>query len=153
TRGSSMARPAKTQNKPNRIIEDLDAALQGRSKAELVALVKQMVKREPDLEPMVESPVPKAKGGRRAGAAVTSEDYERKAAEVFRRNSGGWDEYGYSDSGRQCADELRPILSTGDEFVGDRDFTAAVAVFVGVLNAVVEHFDEEFQDEEGSLGE
>src|SRR5262249_35091879 len=101
----------------------------------------------------------KAKGSRRGGAAVTAETYQRQAAAVFRRNRPDWDdeydeygEYGDSDSGRQCAAELQPILSIGDEFVKVKDYAAAVAVFEGVLDAFIEHYNEEFEDEAGDLG-
>jgi uncharacterized Zn finger protein len=138
-------------------VEGLDTVLQGKTKAELVALVKEMVAREPDLETLVEVPVPKTKpkGGKRGGAAATAETYQRQAAAVFRRNRPDWDdeydEYGDSDSARQCAAELGPIVSIGDEFLKDKDYAAALAVFQGVLAAFIEDYDEEFQDEEGDL--
>src|SRR5207248_10736176 len=41
-----------------REVEDTDAALQRRSKAELVALVKLMLRRQPELESLLETPLP-----------------------------------------------------------------------------------------------
>jgi uncharacterized Zn finger protein len=123
--------------------EDLDAVLQAKSKAELVALVKQLVAREPDLEPLVEGPARRVKGGKRSKEPATAESYERQAAAVFRRNRPGWDdsdEYGDSGLGSQCAEELEALLAVGDEFVDQEDFTAASAVFEGVLNAFTEHY-------------
>ena len=39
-------------------IEDLDAALEQRSKGELIALIRRMLQREPDLEILLELPIP-----------------------------------------------------------------------------------------------
>src|SRR5262249_40315117 len=39
-------------------VEELDASLERRSKAELIALIKQMLRREPDLEAVLETPLP-----------------------------------------------------------------------------------------------
>ena len=134
-------------------VESLDTVLQGKSKAELVALVKQLVAPRAGPGNSAGETRPEVQGRQAQGAAITAETYERQTAAVFRRHSGGFDEYGDSDSGSQCAEELQPILSTGDEFLKDKDFAAAVAVFEGVLNAFIDHYDEEFQDEEGSLNE
>ncbi len=76
-----------------------------------------------------------AKSGQRAGAAATDETYERQAAAVFRRNRGGWGEHGDSDSGSQCAVELRPTAAIGDEFLKKRD-SASTAIGDSLLKAI-----------------
>jgi hypothetical protein len=44
---------------------EIDAALEGRSKDELIALVKQMLRLRPDLESLLEMPLP-------AGGSITA---------------------------------------------------------------------------------
>src|SRR5262249_23428658 len=61
------------KNEPNEFqeVENLETALERRSKAELIALVKQMLRREPDLESLLETPLPaKGKRSQRASADV-----------------------------------------------------------------------------------
>lgn len=119
-------------------VQDLDAALEQRSKPELVALIKQMLRREPDLEMLLEAPA----GGR--SAAAKPETYRRQAAAAFR--SGGY-EWGAAG---QIADELDAIRETGDGFLEQEDFAGAAAVYEGICTAVVENY-ETVQDEEGDL--
>ncbi len=46
-----------------REIEDLNTALEGRSKTELIALIHEMLRREPELEILLELPIPTGEGG------------------------------------------------------------------------------------------
>src|SRR5438309_4729774 len=65
--------------------EELDAALEARSKAELIALVKQMLRQELELEWLLETPLPAA--GKRQGP-VDAAIYRRQADALV-----GGDEY------------------------------------------------------------
>jgi uncharacterized Zn finger protein len=122
-------------------VEELDQSLDRRSKGELIALIKQMVRRQPDLELLLEAPVPGA--GKRA-APVKAETYRRQAAAVFRGSSGEWGEsWG-------IAGELEAIVKTGDEFLEQEDCSAAAAVYEGVASAVIEGY-ETVHDEEGEV--
>jgi uncharacterized Zn finger protein len=119
-------------------VQDLEAALEQRSKPELIALIKQMVRREPDLEMLLEVPVE----GSTAGASP--ETYQRQAAAAFR--SGGY-EWGAASA---IADQLDALRETGDRFLEQEDFAGAAAAYQGICSAVVENY-ETVQDEEGDL--
>jgi uncharacterized Zn finger protein len=119
-------------------VQSVDAALEQRSKPELIALVKQMLRREPDLELLLEATA----GG--SAAPASPETYRRQAASAFR--SGGY-EWGAAG---QIADELDAIRETGDGFLEQDDFAGAAAVYQGICSAVVENY-ETVHDEEGDL--
>jgi hypothetical protein len=119
-------------------VPDLDAGLEQRSKAELIALIKQMVRREPNLELLLEA-APRGKS-----AKAKPETYHRQATTAF-RNSG----YDWGSAG-QVADELDAIQKTGDGFLQQNDFAGAAAVYQGICQALMENY-ESVQDEEGDL--
>jgi uncharacterized Zn finger protein len=114
-------------------VEELDAALERRSKAELVALVKQMLRRAPDLEVLLETPLPV--GGKRR-TPVSVETYQRQAEMVFRRSDHGWG----AEMG--MAAELEIIRQMGDDFAAQQDYTSAAAVYQGIGTAIAAHYDE-----------
>jgi uncharacterized Zn finger protein len=122
-------------------VEELDAALEQRSQTELVALVKQMVRQRPELETLLEAPLP-TPGKRRV--AVRRDTYRRQAAAVFRRGGYDW----RAESG--IADELSAIAEIGNGFVVQENYASAAAVYSEVSAEVLENY-EMFHDEEGEL--
>lgn len=119
-------------NEPERFaeVDDLDANLQARDKAELVALVKQMVRRAPDLEPLLAAPLP---GFRRSSAPVAADVYRRQALDVIR----GMDPYDEM-AGSEIAEGLAGILENGRAFEEAGDYPSAAAVYQGVASAVTD---------------
>jgi uncharacterized Zn finger protein len=130
------------QHEPDefREVEALDAALARRSKDELVALVKQMVRRQPDLELLLDAPVP---GG--AGVAPDPDVYRRQAEAAFRHHGNEW------GSIFGIAAEVRSVLETGDAFLEKGQWAHAAAVFQGVQAAVSGDNGSIYDDEEGEL--
>jgi uncharacterized Zn finger protein len=130
-------------------VEDVESSLERRSKPELIALVKQMLRREPDLERLLETPLP---GSRGRSKQASPDVYRRQAAAVFR----GYDPYdhgyGYGYGGSGVADELEPLLDDADTFLAQGDPAAASAVYEGVADALSEHY-ETVDDESGDLAE
>lgn len=125
-------------------VEELDASLERRSKAELIALIKQMLARQPELEVVLETPLPT---GRKRKGPVSPDTYRRQAANAFR----GF-EYGDWGSGYGVASQLRPILQIGEGFQAQEDHASASAVFEGLLAAIAEGY-ETADDEGGELFE
>ena len=123
-------------------VEETDTALERRSKEELIALVKQMLTRVPELETLLEVPLPTGKKSRQK---VNPEIYRRQVAAAFR----GLDyEYGVEDT---IAQQIRATLAIGDGFVEQGDLANAQAVYAAVIGEVLEHYGE-FSDESGELG-
>ena len=126
-----------------REVEELDTALERRSKGELIALIKQMLRRQPELEVLLETPLP-TNGKRRA--PVDPATYRRQAAAAFRHA-------GYErDAEEDIADDLDVIVEIGDGFVDQEDYVNAASVYQAVAQEVLSHYGE-FEGEGGELGE
>lgn len=121
--------------------EPVDAALERRSKAELIVLVKHMLRRQPDLETLLETPLPTPGVRQRP---VNPAAYRRQAADAFRHGDDGW------GSERAIADELMALVEVADTFAAQGDDANAVVVYEAIAGTVIEKSDM-YQDEEGEL--
>jgi uncharacterized Zn finger protein len=124
-------------------VEEVNRALEARSKEELIALIKQMLAQEPELESLLEVPLPVA--GKRS-APVDPQIYRRQAAAVFSQAEDRW---GPPDD---VAEQLLAITSIGDGFAGQKDFASAAAVYEAVALESLENF-ESYDDESGAMHE
>src|SRR6516164_4280985 len=68
-------------------VEELDEALERRSKGELVALVRRMIRRVPELELLLEAPLP---GYTDPATADDPEAYRRQARAAFEHDDDSW---------------------------------------------------------------
>ncbi len=135
-------------------LEDLDVSLQSRTKDELIALVKQMLRQEPDLETLLHTPLPGVGALTPDGrpAPVDPEVYRRQAEAAFRstrsrRSSRYDDDGGWLDEG-EIADKLDALLSLGDGFERQGDYANAAAVYEAVSSTVLDRYEEyNVQDE------
>ncbi|MDB5289863.1 MAG: hypothetical protein JWL69_1104 [Phycisphaerales bacterium] len=123
-------------------VEELDQALKNRSKEELVAILRQVIRQHPDLESLLHTPLPTA-GGKRT-KPVKPETYQKQATAVFSRAGDGYT--GWSD----IEEELAAIVEIGNDFVAQEDWEGAAAVSRGMLDALLDVYDE-FDDGSGSL--
>jgi len=114
-------------------LEDLDTALGRRGKAELIALIKQMLLQQPDLESLLQLPLPR--DGRRA-RPVDPAVYRRQAAAAFRGLDHGW------GAESEASSRLYPLTASGDAFTARADYAGATAVYAGVLAETIEHYEE-----------
>jgi hypothetical protein len=122
---------------------DVDAALEGLGKPELITLVKRMLREDPELKRLLEAP----RQGSGPGAA-TPEAYRKQGRDVIRG-------IGYGDgSAGGIAAALEPLRATGDDFLRAKDYAGAAAVYQGLCAAVAETYDmlEDSFDEENALG-
>ena len=76
-------------DQPNdfRETESTERALARRSKDELIALIKQMLVRDPDLESLLEQPLPT---GKKSHRPVNPDIYRRQVAAAFRGSADEW---------------------------------------------------------------
>ncbi|HEX4591576.1 MAG TPA: SWIM zinc finger family protein [Gemmataceae bacterium] len=121
-------------------VEDLDAALERRGKGELIALIRRMIRRVPELELLLDAPMP----GYAHAAADDPEPYRRQAQAIFDRGAD------HDLASSELAHELGDIVTTGDEFRAGGSHAAAVAVYRAVAEEVLSRF-EAFDDEDGRL--
>lgn len=122
-------------------VEDLDTALERRSKEELITLIKQMLRREPELEVMLETPLP-TDGVRRT--PIDAATYRRQVAAAFRRSGDDW------ETESRIGEELSAVTAIADGFLQQQDYTSAAIVYEAVAAEVLEHYAS-FHDEFGYL--
>lgn len=115
------------------VVDPVDVALRRRSRAELEALITQMLKQDPELETLLETALP----GQRPGTlpAQHAPVYRRQAEEVFR-------EHGVSFAALvPIVDGLRPLVDIGVGFVASGDAERAALTFDEVAQAVLDRYE------------
>lgn len=122
-------------------MDELEPALERRGKGELIALIRHMIRRVPELELLLEAPLP----GYADGQAVDDpEPFRRQAAAAFDRGGTG------DDAAACIANELADVVATGAEFRASGNVSGAAAVYRGVVAVM---YDRLFsvEDEDGKL--
>lgn len=122
-------------------VKKLETALEQRSQEDLIALIKLMVRQQPDLELLLETPLP---GTGKREVPVTPEAYHRQAEALFGRSG---DEWGAASG---IADELLALQELGAGFLQQKDYASAAAVYEGICSAVLDNYHT-VEDEEGDL--
>lgn len=115
-------------------LEDLETALERRSKAELIALIKLMLRREPDLEVLLGTSLPTGEQAT-SRPPVDAKIYQRLAAAAFRRAGGEW------GVEAEIAAELGTVVEMGNEFLAQQDFANAAVVYRAVAEEVLEQYE------------
>lgn len=116
-----------------------DELLEQCSREELISLIKKMLRREPDLEPLLLTM-------RKPQGAVTSQAYQRLVGNVFRGSGHEW------GAAREIAEGLEPIKETADTFVKQGTYADAITIYEVLLHALLDNiFDYEDALHEGSF--
>lgn len=114
-------------------IPDIEKTLNSLEKTELIDLIKQMLRFDPQLELMLQPP---------DQDSDNPKIYEKQADEVFRKNQKGWrDEI-------VVARELSAIKEIGDSFIKKKEYGQATAAYEGVSTSIMKHLYM-FPEEEG----
>lgn len=123
------------------VLEEVDEALKNRSRQELEAMVRYMMRRVPELEMtlLMKFPTSEPRQG-----AIDMDVYQIQVDAVFRENAGGM------GAASQIADELAPILDLARDFDAQEDYAAAVRIYGALLSSMLVHM-EDVRDEEGFL--
>lgn len=122
-------------------VEELDQALERRSPGELIALIRRMVRRVPELELLLDVPMPGTAG---AASAGDPEPFRRQARAAFQHAGNDWNAVSLA------ARELHDIVATGDEFRERGELAAAAAAYRGVAEIALDEL-ETVHDDEGDL--
>lgn len=146
-------------------LEEDEAALERRSKAELIALVRHMLRQQPDLEWLLATPLPEGEPGAAGmGAADTTPAWGGRGAPgpvakpapvdraLYRRQADAAFRHGGYEHGAAAgiAGELLALKEIADGFLQQQDHANAAAVYAALSESVAEH-DEVVEDEEGDL--
>lgn len=108
------------------LLPELESRLRHRSYEELIALVAQMVRSNPELEALTVGPLP---GGHREAPSVTR--WRTRADDVFRRHGGEW------TAVAGLVRELESLRSLGDDFERQGERAHAAALYEGLVVSVV----------------
>jgi hypothetical protein len=142
----------------------VDQALAGKSQAELIALIGLMLKEEPDLENLLDVPMPTggASGGDPDEAAIhrqivlaLRDDEGRLVGYGSRTRYGyGYDYYGGFDDdydpASRIARKLEPIAALADAHVADEQWRRALIVSACLVEVVTPRLDQ-YADENSDL--
>ena len=113
-----------------RAVEELDPNLERRSKSELIALIKRMLAVHPNLESLLEAPLPEDGG---SSPWVDPESYRRQVSLAIRAS---FDDWGWGGTG-----DIDIVLGSGDNFLAKSDYVNAGIVYQAVAQEVFEHFE------------
>lgn len=122
-------------------VEDLETALNRRSKAELIVIVRRMLDRYPDLEQVLELPI------------VTAEDAPPVDADFIRRQAGSaFGGVGYDDgvAAYDVAQRLLELVRIGDDYADIERWDDAAAIYRIVMEETLDDYGM-VQDESGYL--
>ena len=123
-------------------IEDLDTALGRHTKEELIALIRSMVTRHPDLELLVMQPRPDSDSQDAVSTVFIERQIDNALAGV--RNEYEWGAW------HGVTRELRAIVNTGDAYAARQDWTNAATVYMAVAEKIRDAYNDIY-DEEGEV--
>ena len=116
--------------------EPFESRMKDFSREDLLLLIQQMIRQKPDLELLLDTPLP----GMKTQKEVTAEVYQKQAQAMFHR----YDTLDWEDV-RLLASDLSELLSIGNEFLNEKQVARAMPVFLGMLHCFGEylhHWDE-----------
>ena len=124
-------------------VEAFDAALEKRSKPELIALVKQMLEQEPDLESLLDLPL-----SAKDSAPMDMKAIRRQAQQAFRGVDYEWGGHGYTG---EIEHSLQPLLNLASDYLARGNAENSAAIYATVIETIFDNDDVAMQDEEGEL--
>jgi uncharacterized Zn finger protein len=132
-------------NDPDRFQESESlAALEKRSKAELIAIIRLMLEREPDLEVLLDLPLPGTESSRKP----LDPDVIRKQVEHAFENP--HDEWGWADP-YDIVRDLKPLFDLATQNNEQENYENAAIIYQAIANTVLKFGDAVIQDENGRL--
>lgn len=115
------------------VMEELTAALNQRTKDELVILITKMLERYPDLEMLLQLPV---MAGGKVPVPVDPKVIERQVNQIFRHLD--HQDYG---SAYGFGQELIEIKNLGDQYTAAQDWRNAVTVYKTVMEGMLDNYE------------
>jgi uncharacterized Zn finger protein len=128
-------------------IDDLAVSLQKRSKEELIAILQRMLQREPDLETLLELPLP---GIEASEKPLHVQVIRRQAEHAFKSSNAEW-EMDWGDPA-EIVDGLQPLFDLAGGYQGQNNPGNAATVYQIVADTILDYEDAITQDDDGYLG-
>ena len=121
-------------------MESLDSSLEKRSKAELIAIIKEMLEQEPELSSLLELPLLAE-----SNQPLDLKAIHRQAEQAFHGNDYEW---GYA---REIKKSLNPLLNIASVYLANGNAGNAASVHAIVIESILDEQDMALGDDEGSL--
>jgi uncharacterized Zn finger protein len=123
-------------------VEDVTTALERLDKAELVALVRRMVRRSPDLEQLLELELP-ARRETSAAQPVDTSSIRRQMRHAFDLARSRW------GSTAAVSRDARQFLEQAEVYLERDDGTSAAAIYAEIARCVLDHYSSLAEGDEG----
>src|SRR5690349_639081 len=120
--------------------ESLDVVLEKRSRAELIALIKEMLEQEPDLESLLELPLVDGDSQPLKIKAI-----RQQANRAFQGTDFEW---GYA---REIKRDLNPLLKLAASYLSRNDVEDSSSVYEVIIETILDNENATLGDEEGQL--
>lgn len=127
-------------------IDELAASLEKRSKAELIAIIQRMIQREPDLEMLLELPLP---GIEAVEKPLDAQVIRRQVEHAFRSSHGDQD-WGWGDPAEVAA-ELQSLFDLAGKYQDQNRPGDAATIYQIVVETILDYENMVMQDEHGHL--
>lgn len=119
--------------------EALDAILDKRSKPELIAIIKEMLEQEPDLESLLDLPIIGE------DKPINIKAIRQQAQRAFRDGDYEW---GYTEEIKR---DLNPLLKLAANYLSRGDAENSALIYMTVIEAILDNENAAMGDEEGRL--
>lgn len=113
--------------------QPMGEALEEKSREELLALVREMIKREPELEYLIDLPLAAGKSGKKS-KPIEAKVYRQQ---IRRAMSGAYD----WREVRSAAHEIATIVNIGDQYAEAEDWANAQAVYQAVVDEALKEYE------------
>jgi uncharacterized Zn finger protein len=120
--------------------ESLDVVLEKRSKAELIAVIKEMLEQEPDLESLLELPLVEGDS-----QPLNIRAIRQQANRAFQGTDFEW---GYA---REIKRDLNPLLKLAAGYLSRNDAENSSSVYEVIVETILDNENAALGDEEGQL--
>ena len=121
-----------------RKVASLRESLDQRSKEELVELILKLVERDPDLEPLVEMPLP---GQGDDGPPIDAALIKRQIQRVIGNMSYEW------GASYAAASEINHVVSEGDAYANADDWRNAAIVYSTIAKEILGNYEDIYEEE------
>ena len=118
----------------------LDVSLEKRSNAELIAIIKEMLEQEPDLESLLELPLVEGNS-----QPINIKVIRQQANRAFQGTDFEW---GYA---REIKRDLNPLLKLAAGYLSRNDAEKSALVYETIIETILENENAALGDEEGEL--
>jgi uncharacterized Zn finger protein len=121
--------------------QDIDTILRQCDRDGLIVLIKQMLRREPDLEYLLMTI-------NKPSTPIDPQIYSNQVETAYRNAGYEW------GAASEIADELLALIEIADSFAERHDYASATAIYNAIVTGVIDHhYEYRQQDEEGEIDE